>query len=102
MHDLLYERQAQLSDSFYSAAAAAVDVSLSRFNSCIGDEGKRAVENDIELAKGLQIVSTPMFFIGIVTDTGDVRVTSTLRGSQDIETFRKVLDTALKAQAYAR
>lgn len=102
MHNLLFEHQTRLSESFYSKAAAQLGLAVLAFDACIADEGARAVESDIEMATKLKILSTPMFFIGLVTDTGDVRVTSVMHGSQGIDMFRKSLDSVLEAQIPAR
>jgi protein-disulfide isomerase len=72
-HDALFEKQAELGEKFYLAQAKELGLDLAGFNKDRQSaEAKAAIAKDIELAKSLDVNSTPTFFLNGVGFAGAV------------------------------
>jgi len=87
-HDRLFDAQPEFEHEDLLRYAAELGLDRARFARCL-DEGTYApaVEADLAQARALGVTSTPTFLIG-----GQVLV-----GNHPIETFRRVIDDALRA-----
>jgi len=97
MHDLMYQKQKGVNSGWLSIDnirkfASEIDLEMPEFNSCF--DGKKYVEKVAEgLNEGkiLGVNGTPTFII--IDSNGEMM---TLRGAQDFDTFKQVLDTMLE------
>jgi len=95
MHDLLFRRQAGLTDVVVEESARQIGLDLPRFASCQEGPGKERVAADIRAAQALGVRAVPTFIIGSITAEGRVRVIRGLSGAQPLEVFTSALDAAL-------
>ena len=85
MHDLLFDNQKSLADSYYEEAAKTIGLDIEKFKKDFAaPETEEAVKADKELAGKLGVQGTPNFFVNGVN----------LRGAYPVEEFKKVIDKA--------
>ena len=96
VHDRLFEHQGNLGDALYLGVVTQIGLDFPRVEACVDGEAARALDSDIGIANGLKVTSTPTFFVGTVTDSGDVKVGTVLIGDPGIQEFRRILDKSLK------
>ncbi len=83
MHDLLFDNQKSLADSYYEEAAKTIGLDIEKFKKDFAaPETEEAVKADKELAGKLGVQGTPNFFVNGVN----------LRGAYPVEEFKKVID----------
>lgn len=96
-HDILYENQGGENSGWASKdklKAFASDISLERasFDSCLdSNRYSQIVQNDLQLARDLQLTGTPTF----VTAYSDGSKPQALAGALPAEAFRKILNDKL-------
>ncbi|BAZ08813.1 DSBA oxidoreductase [Calothrix sp. NIES-4071] len=75
-HDILFENQDKLSDSFYISTAKALNLDLKRFNKERNSRAaSAAVETDMQLAKEIGVSGTPTLLMNGQILKGDVQIT---------------------------
>lgn len=97
MHDLLFRRQPELTESGLVESARLLGLDLTQFASCQGGSGQTRVADDLGAAQALGIRAVPTFLIGSIMDDGRVKVLRGLSGAQPFEAFSGALDAVLAA-----
>lgn len=95
MHDGLLRLDGALNDLLVQKVASEVGLEASGFDKCYAQPSIETVDRDIELARQLDVRSTPTFFVGSILPDGTVRVTRAIPGALPIEEFIAALDAAL-------
>jgi protein-disulfide isomerase len=90
-------RPATLTDA--GREAAALGLNSVKFATCQGDKEIAArIGRGVEMARELQVTSTPTFFLGKIESDGRVRVVSRLAGAQPYPVFKSVLERLLRTE----
>lgn len=75
--DRLFEQQDELGEALYEEIAQALDLGLEQFNrDRNSDAAEAAIQKDLDLAKRLQLTSTPIFFLNEEMLTGAVELSN--------------------------
>jgi protein-disulfide isomerase len=96
MHDRLFDGQARLSQPFLMTGPAELHLDRVKFAKCL-ETAEEVVNSDIAEARRLGVTSTPTFFLGTVTKTGSVSVSTRIAGAYPYETFASAI-TALMSR----
>jgi len=98
MHDALFQQQDSLADKDLSNLSKSVGVNPIPFSTCMaGDDVRLSIEREVEVARKLNVVSTPSFFLGRVVDD-TVQVTGALSGAHPIGSFRSAINRLMGAE----
>ena len=74
-HDQLFNKQKKLGENLYISIARRLNLDLERFNSDrAGEAASRAIQQDIDLARKLEISGTPFFMMNEEVFSGAVSV----------------------------
>ena len=97
LHDVFFKSSPVKDAAVYRELAMKSQMDQIKLNQC-QQEGKAAasVDQDVALAKTLQIHSTPTFLVGRIVD-GGLKVTQVINGARPIEDFRAAIDSALSS-----
>lgn len=94
-HDLLFQRQDQLSPATQRAIASDADLDLTQFDQCVERRpGGAGIARDMGSARALKINSTPTFLIGRMQPDRTVKVTEVILGAQPADRFSAAFTTA--------
>lgn len=97
--DVLFQQQANWANQDFmnnlKAIGSVGGISAAKFDACMADEGlvDAVVAQRFEAERELGVNSTPTFFISGGAESG----TTTVRGAQPFEEFKKILDSRLNA-----
>ena len=98
IHKLMMAQQDSLNDlSFY---ARSLDLNISNFENCLATEKyKERVNDNMALARRLEITGVPGFVIGLVDtqNPGKVKGISSVRGALPFSSFQKEIESAIAA-----
>ena len=98
VHDLLFQKQQQLSLQTERALALDVGVDGTQFDECMQHEpGNAGIARDMESAQSLGIDSTPTFLIGRIQPNRSVKVSEVVLGAQPEDRFKMAFDNAARA-----
>lgn len=87
MHDLLFDNQSQLGQTFYEKSAADLGLNVEKFKKdMISAEIEKQIEEDTQLAQKHGIGGTPGFFVNGVA----------VRGAYPLEHFKMIIDRWLQ------
>ena len=95
MHDLLFQRQAELDPDGLLARARDLSLDLESFGACLGGEGLAIVRKHEGHALVLGVTSTPQLLIGTLEQDGRVRIRARLSGAQPASAVEKALNELL-------
>jgi protein-disulfide isomerase len=94
-HDLLYQRQDELSLHAERAIASDAGLDLAQFDECMQHRrGDVRIAGDMESARSVKINSTPTFLIGRVRRDRTLDVTEVILGAQPASRFRAAFKRA--------
>jgi len=93
LHNLMFA-SGDLATTDFRSLASSAGVNHEGFEACVTG-GAAAVQRDQELAKRLQITSTPTFVFGVSVD-GGVRITDILKGAQPLTDFEQIINRLRK------
>jgi protein-disulfide isomerase len=95
LHDQLFAHQQELDEASVLKFAQSVGVNDKEFSACLSSGATGEVKQDGALAKTLQIMGTPTFFVGTVMSGGKVKALRRLSGAQPLAQFERILDEAI-------
>jgi protein-disulfide isomerase len=95
MHDALFRRPGELNETEVRAAAEGSSIDLAAFDACMETPAKR-INDDIALARKLQITATPMLFLGLLGSSNTLLVREVVPGARPSADLAKRLDLLLK------
>jgi protein-disulfide isomerase len=92
MYNWLFDHQTELDETSLVRHAEEVGLNRKIFVSCLST-GITAteIEADLKTASRLGVSSTPHFFLGRRTASGDIRLLKRIRGTAPISTFRAAI-----------
>jgi len=94
MHESLFLRKPRTRDELVVTAEASVQ-HLTHFRDCIDRPAPTEIERDLQLAKTLNLLSTPSFAVGRIESGGRVRVQKFIIGAVSIDVFKNVIEEVL-------
>lgn len=95
MHDLLFSTQIKTNDEVM-ATSAKLSLDSDQFQKCLSrDAIAKQIDQDIEIAKGLQLSGTPSFALGRLDASGRLKPQRIITGAQPLEVFEKEIGAAL-------
>jgi protein-disulfide isomerase len=99
MHDVLFSSGGALAPAELATHARVIGLDSAQFDECLAS-GRHAVEvqQGIDDGAAAGVRGTPSFVIGLTRD-GDVVEGTPVRGAQPIESFRRIIDQALRGRA---
>jgi protein-disulfide isomerase len=92
MHELLFTKQNALKPTDLVGYAKEAGLDVQAFSTCLAGTRKTAVDEDISLAKRMDVDSTPTFLVGIMNADGTVRIKKKILGAQPVAVFRDVFN----------
>lgn len=96
VHDRLFEKGADLSDSSLRATWASVGLQPAGFDDCsTNTELGAQIDADLRLANSLGIMSTPTTFIGQITPKGELKATHRIAGARPLADFTAAIGQAM-------
>lgn len=100
MHDLLFQRQKELTDVTFRNLASELNLKLDRFDDCVKSPATtETIDRDTAEGQALGVRGTPTFYFGITQNDGLLQVTDVLVGARPVGDFAKVLDRLLTKSA---
>jgi protein-disulfide isomerase len=98
-HDLLFQKQQQLSLQTERALALDVGMDGTQFDKCMQHQfGSTSIARDMESARSLGLNSTPSFLIGRIQPDRTVKVSEIVLGAQQEDRFKTAFDHAAAAK----
>ena len=91
MHDLLFASQPQLKADTLSDLGRTIGLDALALDRCMTKGTPSRVSEDLKMAARLGIAGTPYFVIGERLPNGDLLVTATVSGAQDLAAFTKAV-----------
>jgi protein-disulfide isomerase len=93
MRDALFQDQSKLESEDLASHARQLGLDVARFTDCVGGrEVRRALEQDMKIAKTLGVQATPAFFVGLVQSDGSVLLKKRLNGAFPFSDFRTAIN----------
>jgi len=96
MHDWAFDHQQSLGAMRDGAKALGLD--MPAFDKCASGQTAEKIKSDLALAKKLEVVGTPTWFIGTVEPTGAVKPVDQIVGLARADVYRKAIDKLLQSQ----
>jgi protein-disulfide isomerase len=93
MHDLLFQRSAQLNDADLRRNAGTLHLDVQRFERCLQSRSAELLNDDIAEGHRLGVASTPTFFIGTVQPDGTLAAAIRIRGAQPMDVFQTAFES---------
>lgn len=97
MHNALFRLGGRLDDDSILSSASLLDLPMERFRACFDETELPSIGLDMAEAARLQVEGTPTFFLGRLSEPGQLEVLARLRGAQPIEVFRAAIADAMQA-----
>ena len=99
MHDAIFANQRALSEDDLKTHAGNLELDAAAFEACMADkEVENRIRSEIKEAQGMGINGTPSFVAGVtdLEDPNQVNVTQYIRGAQQFDRFKSVVDQLLE------
>ena len=98
MHDILFQKQKDLSVPALSGYADEIGIDVDTFEACLdGGHHAEAIQRDIQAGTKAGVRGTPSFVIG-KSGSGDTITGTIVRGAQALAKFQQVIELAQKVQ----
>jgi protein-disulfide isomerase len=100
MHDSLFANQAALTEKDMSNRAQSLGMDSTQLTQCLASQKySDEIRKSVTEAQSMGIQGTPMFFLGVIRENGDVvKVEKTIMGAYPYETFKSDLDELLASK----
>ena len=96
LHDRLFAAEAQtLTVDQIQRLAESAGVAVPEFDACLANGTPARVLDDVELARGLGVTSTPTFFVGSILPSGELSVAAAIPGALPVMDFRREIEAVL-------
>jgi protein-disulfide isomerase len=93
MHDRLFANQEALDSTAILKHAKDIGVDIEAISECLGKgEVRVLIERHKTLAKALGVLSTPVFFVGIIQPDGSLLLRKRLTGALPFDEFRDAIE----------
>jgi protein-disulfide isomerase len=98
MHDRLFVHQQNLTIETVHGLVRTMDLDQPQFLECF-DNGRTMtrIQADLKIGRGLNVNSTPTFFIGIALPDGSVKLQKRFTGSVSFAIFEQILEDVIQA-----
>jgi protein-disulfide isomerase len=94
-HQLFEKKPKEKAD--LAVLAKGLNLDIAKFQKCM-DKGEMTgewIDKDVQLAKSLNLGGTPSFAIGVVDDSGQVKLARLIVGAQPADVFKKEITSML-------